>query len=389
MINWNTVRNSFPITKNLIYFESAGMSPVSQAVLDAIVKEYDILARFGDVYYEKDLEKFEELKKLSAEIIGASSDDVNFVANTSFAMSIVALGLKDVYANAGIISMSDEFPSTTIPFQHQGVAIKYIPSDNYRYDVDKIIAEIDDTTKAVVTSYIQYCTGFRQNLMKLGSALKERGILFIVNATQGVPFFPVDVVSMHIDVLTASLHKWGCSGHVGSLFYTSQAFREKFKPPMAGWLSAYPAEGDFIPDKENVQLYENADCYALGTQNLQVYNALYAGLLYLKEIGWCNIYKRLIQLTNYLVEQIKDVANIVSPVDYIEERSAIIVIDLENNNDRCLEYLKKRNIIIGKRNEKLRISVNIFNNFDDIDMLVATIKEGLSIHFESFPTSSV
>lgn len=81
--------------------------------------------------------------------------------------------------------MLDEFPATTVPFEYIGTEMKYVSPVSSRYSIESILSLVDEDTMAVVTSYVQYATGFRQDLAKLGAELKKRNILFIVNATQG------------------------------------------------------------------------------------------------------------------------------------------------------------------------------------------------------------
>ncbi len=378
-MDWNKIRKDFPVTENAVYFQSAGMSPMPTIVMECIQAEYKKLNQFGDIHWQKDLEKVNAFKKHLATLINADVQDVSFVSNNSLAMSLVALSFnKGISGKFNIISMEEEFPSNSVPYEYQNITVKYVKHINHRYHIDDILKEIDMNTKAVVTSYVQFATGFRQDLVKLGAALKKLNILHIVNATQGFPIFSIDVQQMNIDVLTCSLHKWGFAGHIGTMFYTSDAFRKRFPSPIAGWLSVKPSDGNFIHNGKNVpfEVYDSADQYSFGTSNLQTMLAAKTAFEYLENIGFENIRNRIAQLYNYLLERIKpfDVITI-SPVTNTREQSAILSISLNaKSNEDCLKYLENQNIFTSIRNEHIRIALNIFNNEEDLDKLADSLK---------------
>lgn len=378
MTDWKKIRSDFPITKNMIYFHSAAMSPSPIPVFDAIRKEYRKLHTQGDTNWTKDLKKFRKLCSELAGMIHTKGDDVTFVQNTSSVMSLLAMTFKNhIRKPFNIVSMEDEFPASTIGYEYQDLDMRYVQPVEARYPIDNILKLSDRNTLAVVTSHVQYATGFRQDLKALGEELKKRGILFIVNATQSFPFFPINVRSMNIEVLSASVHKWGFTGHIGTLFYTSSLFRKKYPSPWAGWMSVDSEEGSLIHTAKNTpfRLHETAERYIIGTYNLQPLLAFQAAMDYLKTIGFQNIRTRVMELTDYLIRGLKKLEiKIISPVARKKERSAIVTFTLEDKNKQCIKTLAKNKIFVGARGEGIRVSVNIFNNFEDIDCLLNVLK---------------
>jgi len=379
MTDWDKIRRDFPITKNSAYFQSAAMSPLPTPVFEAIVEEYRKLHQGGDIKWMDDLKRFKGLCANLAESINTEPDNVTFVPNTSLAMSLVALSLKDQLKKPfNIVSMKDEFPASTIGFEYLNIKMNYVEPKEGRYPIDSIIEVIDEQTAAVVTSQIQYATGFRQDLLTLGRELHQRGILFIVNSTQAFPYFPVDVKASKIDVLSASLHKWGLTGHVGSMFFTSPSFRERFPSPWVGWLSVDTEGKSIIHTAKNTpfRLHQSARRYDSGTFNLQPLLALQKALDYIQGIGLQNIQQRLMELTDYLIQGLRGLnITILSPVSRKEERSAIVTFTLGDKNEPWIKKLAKKNIYVSPRDGNIRVSVNIFNNLADIDRLLEMLRD--------------
>lgn len=377
MTDWNKIREDFPITRKYIYFNSAAMSPIPSPVFKAVVENYRKIHIYGDALWFDDLETYRKLCGDIAELINTEENNICFVQNTSTAMSLIALALKNKCETPfNIVSTANEFPSSTIGFEYQGISMHYVQPRNSRYSTEMILDHTNDQTTAVVVSYIQYATGFRQDLLSLGKALQERGILFIVNATQAFPFYPLDIEAMHIDALTASLHKWGLTGHVGSVFYTSPSFRKQVPVPWIGWLSLDREGEAFIHTAKNepFRLHDSARQYEFGTQNFQAVNSFRTALDYLKAIGFDNIRSRIRELTDHLILGLKNLGvPIVSPIDSPEERSPIVSFSLGDKNKDFIKKLEDEAIMVSFRDGNIRVSVNIFNNFEDIDKLLAAL----------------
>ena len=379
MPDWNRIRRDFPVTERCAYFLSAAMSPLPTSVFEAIIGEYRTLLLDGDIHFDDDLKRCGALYTGLADHLNSKAENIVFVANTSTAMSLVALSFGDRAPRPfNVVSLEDEFPSSTIGFEHRGIEMRYARPIEGRYTIDSILDMTDRRTLAVVASYVQYATGFRLDIESLGRVLKEREIVFVVNATQGFPFYPIDVEAMHIDVLSASLHKWGMTGHIGAMFYTSAAFREKYPSPLAGWLSVVGEEGEHIHIAKNApfRLRTSARQYNQGTSNLQTILAFQAAFNYMKKIGFENIRLRIAELTDYLMAALKRLGiRIMSPAARPEERSAIVAFTMGEGNSRYVDALAAKDIHVSLRNGLIRVSLNIFNDFSDIDRLRDALME--------------
>jgi cysteine desulfurase/selenocysteine lyase len=378
MTDWDRIRHDFPVTEKCAYLMSAAMSPLPRPVWEAVRAGYETLFRDGDIHWPDDMDRYRAMCRRVARMLKAGPEDVAFAPNTSTAMALLGLSLKQNSPSPfNVISMEDEFPASTLGFEYLKIPMRYVRPVGARYPIRAILDLADDRTLAVVTSYVQYCTGFRQDLDTLGGELSRRGILFIVNATQAWPIYPVDVQAMHIDALAASLHKWGLTGHVGSLFYTSPAFRERFPPPMAGWLSVDPAGGDGIHIAKNApfRLLSSAHRYEFGTFNLIPVLALDAALDYFESIGLEAVRARIGELADELIRGLEDLGiEVASPVARPEERSGIVSFSLGEKNAHYLKKFEEAGIYVSLRAGLVRVSINIFNNSADIRRLLDVVR---------------
>ncbi len=375
---WEEVRDEFPVTNHLAYFQSAGMSPIPNQVLRKINEAYLNINQFGDMHFGADLQRSDELRAKLADMINTNVANIAFSHNTSTAFSFIAAALKhSMPFDFNLVSLKDEFPSTNVPFEFQGIPVKFVEPVKGSYSLESILDAIDEKTMGVVCSHVQYSTGFRLDIEKLGKALAAMDMLFIVNATQSFPYYEIDVEKMHIDVLTASFHKWGLSGIAGALFYTSESFRRGYPNSMAGWLGVVPPEGDFIPTQKNegYKQFEHAGQYNFGTSNFQVLAGLDCAMDYINNIGREKIRNRIIALTDYLIEKMRELpVEIITPVSNVDERSPILLINMiGTDNAEAVKFLEKNKVVTSIRAGNIRISCNIFNNFKEIDQLANTL----------------
>ncbi|PKP20584.1 MAG: hypothetical protein CVU05_08745 [Bacteroidetes bacterium HGW-Bacteroidetes-21] len=374
------IRADFPVATNCRYFQSAGMSPVPLPVLEKIQNGYCQLSEYGDLHWHEDAEKQNQMFAVIAGMIGCSAEDIAFAESNSMAMSMVALSLKQKNKDFNIVSLEEEFPSNSVPFEYQGIEMKYVPHDQHRYSVESILEQTTPQTVAVVCSYVQYSTGFRLDIATLGKRLREKNILFIVNATQAFPFFLPNMQTMYIDVLTCSVHKWCFCGHVGTLFVTRPAYREKYPSPVAGWLSVDVSKSnDFIHTAKNkaFDLWPHAGQYLFASANLKSRLGLGYAIEYLKANNLPELSEYLLTMSGYLLKKLSMLPlDIASPANTKEERSGIVSFSLKNeNNSELFEYLLAQNIQVAMRNNLIRASVNIFTNEEDIDVLCKAVEE--------------
>ncbi len=368
MVDWNKIREEFPVCKKYVYLNPAGGSPVSQSAANEGKRFYDEMLEFGDTYWEKWLVRTESIRSNLANFIGAKREEIGFTTNTSHGMNLVAQFLKN---EGPILTMRDEFPSTTFPWLNQKTKIKFVEPVNYGYSIESIKNALTPDIKILVTSYVQYCTGFRQDLEALGKFCKENNLIFVVNATQALGIFPLDVKKCNIDFLMFTGLKWATAGYgIGGL-YVNKKWLKKENFPFAGWRSAVdPGK----MDNTDLDLKNEASVIESGCPHFPTIFALGGALNMFNKIGAKNVTERVLFLNKLLEEKLRSLG-----IDVINQkedvhRSGILVAKIPNPQ-KLVEMLLEKNIIVSARGEGVRISTSIFNNKQDIEALIEALKE--------------
>ena len=368
-------RDFFPHTiTGKIYFNHAATGPLSTLVTDKI-SEY---AR------ERSFEKIENFPKVSSytnstkedlgKYLNCSPERVAYTDNTTNGINILASGLK--WNKGDRILLNDiEFPANVYPFlnlQKDGVTIDFVKSHDGIVSADDIISNIKPETKLVSVSYVQFLTGYRVDLEKIGKYCKEKGIIFCVDAIQGLGAFNLDVKKCNIDFLSSGTQKWLLGLQGLAFIYLTEDLQSKIDTKYAGWLS--------VEDAWNMLHYEliprkTAERYQYGTISHIGVFAFRGALDFFQLFGWEEIEKQTIEVASYLTLQLKEIGITPFLADCPKENISGIVTFKHPEAQKVYDYLAINQISCAVREGMIRLSPHFYNTFQECDRLVASLKK--------------
>ena len=230
-------------------------------------------------------------------------------------------------------------------------------------------------TKTVVISHVQYSTGFKQDLEELGKLTKQKGLYFVVNPTQSLGALYFNVKDFGIDFMASNGHKWILSSFgIGAIYIKRKYLRdvEKFRPPFFSQFGQKRREN--FDKNMKMNMSNTATRFELGTPHFQNIIALNAAIRYISKIGIRHIEKRILNLTDYLINNLQNMnLQILSPIEEKKYRSGIILFKprKKKSADIVMELEKKNRIIVSARGKGIRVSTHFYNNEEDVDRLIA------------------
>jgi len=369
-------RDEFPVTKDYVYLDHAGVAPVSLRGKRAVEKFLSEATESGMFNYKQWMDRVEEVRRSCAILTGAEPEEIAFVKNTSQGISIVAEGL-DWNEGDNLLVCEKDFPSNIYPWlnlKRKGVEIRVVPSQNERILLEDIELLIDSRTKLLTVSSVNFSSGFKIDLEVVGRLCKGKGILFFVDAIQSLGVIPMDVNEFKIDFLAADGHKWLLSPEGTGIFYCRKELAPRINPPLIGWKSIIN-ESDY--DHVDFRLKTNALRFEEGSLNVMGIYALGAAIDLLVEVGIDRIQARVIELGDLIIREAEKRDFQVRTPKSKEERGGIISIIGNFDPINVKDKLKEEGILVNVRGGAIRISPHFYNAeyevlrlFDAIDRVV-------------------
>src|SRR4029450_1516091 len=358
------LRTLFPITEHLVYLNHAAVSPLPTSTIAATEAQLRDVFLNGSLNYRSWLSVKEQARQLLANLLGARAEQVAFMRNTSDALSTVANGLRGESGD-NIVTFRREFPSNIYPWLRlrdtHGVEVRMCEERQSRFDVDDLCNLIDERTRVVAISQVQYASGYRADLDRIAEAVRQNDALLVVDVIQALGGIPTDVESQRIDAAAGASHKWLLTPEGVGYLYLSDRARERIDPTLVGWVSVVEPE-----DYENFDQEWNHGTLAweTGTAATALIHGLEASLKLLEGVGTSAIASYLEQLTDHLCERLRGRNyQLVSSREEDQKSQIVCIYPRDISAMRLYGLLKSKNIITAPRIDRLRIAPHFYNTF--------------------------
>ena len=369
------LRSLFPITQRAIYFNHAAVSPPPITSIQAVEAQLRDVHENGSANFRSWLAVKEQARELLAGLLGARPEQVAFMRNTSDSLSTVANGIA-WQPGDNIVTFNREFPSNIYPWLRLrdafGVEVRMCEEREGRIDVSELEGLIDHKTRLVAISHVQYASGFRVDLERLGRAARRHDSLFVVDTIQALGVVPTDVEAELIDVAAGASHKWLLAPEGVGYLYLSDRARERIQPTLVGWISV-PNPDDYLNFEQGWN--RGTLAWETGTGPAALLHGFKASLELLSRFGVQKIANYLGQLTDYLCERLGGKRYEVVSSRAPGEKSQIVCIrHLDGLSAMSLYHqLNTRNIVTAPRSDRLRIAPHFYNTAAEVDQFVQAL----------------
>jgi selenocysteine lyase/cysteine desulfurase len=369
-MDWEALREQFPITRNYNYQNHAAVAPMCRGAVAAAQRfcERSLQAAYLEGHFYREAER---VRQVVARFMNANADEVCFIKNTSEGLSFVANGLT-WQSGDNVVIANVEFPANVFCWQAlrpRGVEVRMVFEENGRIPLETIMRAVNNRTRVVSISSVQYASGFRTDLAALGEFCQAKGVLLCVDAIQSLGAFPIDVKRMNVDFLAADGHKWLCGPEGLGVFYVRKEVQGYLQPTCVGWLCMKnPLEFDNV----RFEFQDSAKRYDSGAYNLLGIHALGGALDLWTQLGIEAISARLLHLTDMLVDGVKSKGYHVFSSRARGEASGIVAFASDiHDHEKIQRHLQaEHRVVIAVRARRLRASPHVYNTEREIRQLI-------------------
>lgn len=383
MLNQALIEKEYDFLNDAIFLNVSSVVMPPKRVQDAYRRFMDdYIANYGMDLVERAWNMVNQARpKLQRLINAADPHEIAFVKNTAEGISILANGLTYQPGDNMIIA-DQEHQSVLFPWinahQRYGLELKVIPSHNRAIPMDEMIAAIDEHTRVLMISAVQFSTGFYADLKRLGDACHEKGVIFAVDGIQALGRLKLDVQDCHIDWLAAGSNK-GLLGTLGAGFvYCSDRIVKQVTPSYAGYQStvSHVAPPSITTEFDSLEWYPHARRFESGNLSYNCIEAISNGVDLILELGIDNIDAHIRQLERHLRAKLADLTlPVVQPEDERYWGGVVCVYYPAEQEEAVVRILEQHKIYCTMRGGYIRFGLEFYNTLEQMDIVSAALHE--------------
>ncbi|MEN8164939.1 MAG: aminotransferase class V-fold PLP-dependent enzyme [Acidobacteriota bacterium] len=227
----------FPIREECLYLDHAAVCPLPKSVAEAMrlrIRDQEMGGHTRDKAWRN---VSLTCRHVGSELIGCSPEDISLIRSTSEGLSLIAEGM-DWAEDDEVLVGAEEFAANAAPWlnlQTRGVKIIRFPQTDGRVDPEEVERHVSEKTRLLAVSWVSFHTGWIAPLIGLAGLCRERNIIFVLDAIQGLGVLPLKMQQIGIDAVVADGHKWLLGPEGAGLMATSTELRKRLRPVLSGW----------------------------------------------------------------------------------------------------------------------------------------------------------
>jgi selenocysteine lyase/cysteine desulfurase len=361
------LQREFAVRPVILYLNHAGVGPWPARTAEAVERFGRENAAQGALAYPAWTAVESAVREQLRQLLGAPSvDDIALLKNTSEALSVVAYGLN-WQSGDNVVTTDQEFPSNRIPWESLrsfGVEVREV-GVSVPDPEDALLAAMDRRTRLLTVSSVQYATGLRLDLARLGEACGGCNVLFCVDAIQSLGALRLDVREIRADFVMADGHKWMLGPEGVAVFFSRPEARDRLRLNQFGW-HMVESPGDY--ERRDWEIAHGARRFECGSPNMLGIHALHASLSLLLEVGMEHIERQVLAHSERLIKETRarSALELVTPT--APDRHAGIVTFRGRGCPApvLFRHLQARGVVCAQRTGGIRFSPHFYTPQDRV-----------------------
>jgi kynureninase len=370
-------RGEFPILDRSTYMISNSLGAMPRRV-------YDAMRAYADSWAERGVRAWEEgwwEMAVSggdqiAPLIGAGCGEISLHQNVTVTQALISSCFDFRGPRNKIVMVDLEFPSIQYFYHEQrrrGARVEVLPAENsIRFDLEKFLAAIDETTLLVPISLVLFRSSYIVNARAIIERAHQVGAHVILDTFQAAGTIPVDVRRLGTDFAVGGVLKWLCGGPGVAYLYVREDLRAKLKPSLTGWMAH---RRPFAFETGAIDAREDSYRYLNGTPHIPALFACRPGLEILNQVGIDAIREKSVRMTTRLIAGAKARGWQVNTPENPAERGGTVAIDCPRAYEVCRELLAREILVDYRPQAGVRLSPHFYNGQEECDLALEHMEE--------------
>jgi selenocysteine lyase/cysteine desulfurase len=363
-------RADFPLAQTTTYLNAAAIHPLSAPAAQALQHYIDARLHGGRDF---DAELQWDLKQRFATLVNAKPDEIAFVQNTSDGENIVVMGM-DLARKGGNVVLDELHFETSLymykTLESKGLQLRVVKHRDWKIDLNDMDKAIDRNTRLVSMALVSNVNGYLHDARAIADLAHARGAYVFADMVQAAGAVPVDVRAMGIDFGSSATYKWLMGERGFGFLYVREDLQGTVVPT-----TRYGHRQLAKFDRVGItwEPLPGAAKYETGTIPNALAAVTYRSLQYIADIGGVPAIRAHAKpLVDRLQRELPKKGY--RPVTPASNDTPIVAFEV-NDVGAVQKKLQASNVsatVIGDE-KRLRLSVSVFNNDDDIDRVLAAL----------------
>ena len=371
-------RNLFNIPNDIVYLNTAYISPLSLKVENAINEGCNLETQPWRIDPEFHFfHQIKETKLIFSNLFNVSYQNVSLIPSASYGISTAANNIKLTKTKNKILILKDQFPSNVYPWmelcRRQEGAMQIIDKSNTITLTEELIKKIDERVAVVAIPNIRWTDGYMIDLNEISVKCKKFNVKLVLDLTQSAGAMHIDLEEINPDFAIIANYKWMLGPYSTGFLYVSDNFIDGV-PLEETWIGRKNSQ-DFSKLTDYNSSY-NSDSIRFDMGQRANFSLLPGVKAALEQLQDWNIKK----IENTLLSNNLIICKALSELgfDILEEKNRaphfISARHPDFDGDLVLKKLKKNKIFISERSGYLRITPHLWNNDEDFFKLITCLK---------------
>jgi selenocysteine lyase/cysteine desulfurase len=297
-MNWQSAYDAYPINAECTWLNNCGITPTGLHVVRRMTAHFEQLAQHGPGGSDASpMRLLNHVRQQLGQLLNAAPEDIALVHNTAEGMTMISLGL-DLDAGDQILLLENEYPSNVYPWEHwreRGVLLDFVKVGHTAEEfLEHFRHALSPHTKVAAMSMVHWCTGMPLPVQAIADLCHERGILLVLDGSQGVGNVALDFARVAPAVLCFSAWKW-LLGPLGlGALVVDPVTLAKLRMPFKATDSVKDPTS-YLPYQ--TEMRASVDRYIYSTANYNDWVFFDESLAFLGGIGFDRVQARLLELT--------------------------------------------------------------------------------------------
>ncbi len=382
------LRDEIPVLQNLTYMNTGWSGPPPRRAAEAMQQRVALEMEQGPTtpgVYESGREIQEEARRAAARLLGADVDETLVTRNTTEGLNIVLSGL-DWKEGDEIVTCNLEHGSVLSPSWHiahrYGATVRVLnidPHDSHDAIVGKFESALNERTRLIFVSHIEYSTGLRMPAAELCRLAHTNGAEIMLDGAQTGGHIALDVHRDGFDYYSIPGQKWALGYEGVGALYIRRELIEQVHPAHTGGRAVVQEGEPGEPGSYRLNS-SSMDKFLGGSGSVPLQAAFVEAARFIESVGVAEIEARNVSLAARFKAQLAEIpaVSVLSPMNDAASAGLVSFAVAGQSADSAVARIWQDHRIVVRQvhyPESIRASLHFFNTEEEVDRLAGAVAE--------------